>query len=277
MPAVLYKMSTNHTTELLLTDKYRLYRKQVQERGEVSNVQAMLAVDREPETQLLATYPFPKAHNIFDTWLIYLETILKDVYAVEGAEQILMEALNFLALTIYFGDGVDATRMYRSSIASPLSDHRERTGSISSPGIDLAYDRDSFLKVCGKIKELQAVIVKCAPEVLIASQIICGLSFEEMSDESLFPIEAERSYLSALSGLFAINGDPRGRGNQSPPYMLLVSWKLGLLSLSMENRKVHDAEFSEELFDATLQNLLNHKTAFRRHQNRKLARIMRQQ
>jgi hypothetical protein len=45
--------------------------------------------------------------------------------------------------------------------------------------------------------------------------------------------------------------------------MLLVTWKLGLLPISIENRKVYDAEFSEELFDSTLSNLINHKSLFR--------------
>ena len=140
------------------------------------------------------------------------------------------------------------------------------------------FDRDSFLKVVGKIKEYQASISKCAPETLITSQIIDGLSYEELGhDDSVFPIEAERSYLSALLGLFQTNGDPRGRGNSSTPLMLLVTWKLGLLSLSIENRKVHDAEFAEELFDACLNNLTNHKALFRRYQNYKLNRVIVQQ
>ena len=67
-------------------------------------------------------------------------------------------------------------------------------------------------------------------------------------------------------------GDPRGRGNASLAYMLLSTWKLSLLSLCTENRKVHDSEFSEELFDATLSNLLNHKVHYRSHQNYKLNR-----
>ena len=59
--------------------------------------------------------------------------------------------------------------------------------------------------------------------------------------------------------------------------MLLITWKLSLLSLSTENRKVHDSEFSEELFDATLCNLINHKVHFRYHQNEKLNRVIVQQ
>lgn len=58
------------------------------------------------------------------------------------------------------------------------------------------------------------------------------------------------------------------------PFMLLVAWKLSLMSLCIENKKVHDAEFSEELFDATLSNLSNHKTKFRKHQNDKLNRVV---
>ena len=49
------------------------------------------------------------------------------------------------------------------------------------------------------------------------------------------------------------------------------------MSLSIENRKVHDAEFSEELFDATLSNLSNHQMLFRSHQNDKLNRVIVQQ
>jgi hypothetical protein len=55
--------------------------------------------------------------------------------------------------------------------------------------------------------------------------------------------------------------------------MLLITWKLALLSLCLENKKVHDAEFSEELFDATLANLLNHKSSFRQNQAFKLNRV----
>ena len=56
--------------------------------------------------------------------------------------------------------------------------------------------------------------------------------------------------------------------------MLFVTWKLGLLPISIENRKVYDAEFSEELFDSALCNLINHRACFRKHQNTKLNRAI---
>ena len=54
-----------------------------------------------------AYYSMPR-QQVFDTWIMYLEGILKEVYSVEGAEQILLEALNYLALTIYFGEPTSA-------------------------------------------------------------------------------------------------------------------------------------------------------------------------
>mgnify|MGYP006893254012 CR=1 FL=1 len=42
--------------------------------------------------------------DVFNTWVMYLESILKEVFSLEGSEQILLEALNFLALNIYFGE-----------------------------------------------------------------------------------------------------------------------------------------------------------------------------
>lgn len=57
-------------------------------------------------------------------------------------------------------------------------------------------------------------------------------------------------------------GDPRGRGNIAVPYTLFLSWKLSLLSLS-EDRKLHDSEFAEEIFDGCLRSLYNHKRLYR--------------
>ena len=59
-----------------------------------------------------------------------------------------------------------------------------------------------------------------------------------------------------------IYGDPRGRGNFGIPFGLFISWKLSLLAL-VEEKKLHDSEFAEELFDATLFSLHNHKMVYR--------------
>jgi len=62
--------------------------------------------------------------------------------------------------------------------------------------------------------------------------------------------------------MFQIYGDPRGRGNFTIPYSLFLSWKLSLLSLA-EDKKVHDSEFAEELFDASMRCLANHRLAYK--------------
>ena len=75
-------------------------------------------------------------------------------------------------------------------------------------------------------------------------------------------IEAEKSYLNSLIVLFSLYGDPRGRGNFGIPYTLFLSWKLSLLAM-VEDKKLHDSECAEEIFDATLHTLFNHKHIYR--------------
>lgn len=48
------------------------------------------------------------------------------------------------------------------------------------------------------------------------------------------------------------------------PYTLYLSWKLSLLS-SVEDKKLHDSEFAEEIFDADLKSLINHKKFYKEH------------
>lgn len=81
----------------------------------------------------------------------------------------------------------------------------------------------------------------------------------------MFPIESEKNYLAAMVLAFQIYGDPRGRGNYSIPYLLFFSWKLSLLALA-ESRKLNDSELAEEIFDATLSSLFNHKKMYRKNQ-----------
>ena len=41
------------------------------------------------------------------------------------------------------------------------------------------FDRDQFLKVAARIKEIiETTTSKCSPEVIVVSQIIRGLSYE---------------------------------------------------------------------------------------------------
>ena len=46
------------------------------------------------------------------------------------------------------------------------------------------------------------------------------------------------------------------------PYTLFLAWKLSLLSMA-EDKKMHDSEFVEEIFDACLKSLSNHSRIYR--------------
>lgn len=87
----------------------------------------------------------------------------------------------------------------------------------------------------------------------------------EDNKETVLQSEAEKSYLTSLLCLFQLYGDPRGRGNYTIPYTLFLSWKLSLLALA-EDKKVHDSEFAEELFDAAMRCLNNTKIGYREQQ-----------
>ena len=91
---------------------------------------------------------------------------------------------------------------------------------------------------------------------------LTGLMYDASEEIEMFPIESEKNYLASMVLAFQIYGDPRGRGNYSIPYFLFFSWKLSLLALA-ENKKLNDSELAEELFDATLSSLFNHKRLYK--------------
>lgn len=122
-------------------------------------------------------------------------------------------------------------------------------------------DSDELFKVLSKIRDALFNVAFCAPETIIFIQMLTGMYFEEKRDQ--LPVEAEKSYLTAMICLFMTQGDPRGRGNHGmPPYALFLAWKLSLIPLA-EDKKLHDSEFAEELFDATLKSLMNHRIAYK--------------
>ena len=182
-------------------------------------------------TVFKAFYEMPTLDQV-DEWVIVMESLLKDVYSVTGSEQVLLEAFVYQAILIYFFKN-------------------DQQG-------------DELFKILAKIRDQLFLVSACAPETLILIQILTGMYFEDKKDQ--MPLEAEKSYLTALMCMFQVYGDPRGRGNSTmPPYALYLSWKLSLLSLA-EDKKVHDSEFAEELFDASLRCMPNHKRLYKDQQ-----------
>ena len=74
--------------------------------------------------------------------------------------------------------------------------------------------------------------------------------------------DAERSYMVAMKAMFHLYGDPRGRGNFGVPITLMLSWKLSLIAL-IDDKRLHDSEFSDELFDGCLNSLWNHRKFYK--------------
>ena len=126
-------------------------------------------------------------------------------------------------------------------------------------------DQDSAFKVLTRIRDLLQEALFCSPEIIVMCMTLTGMLYDANEEIELFPIESEKNYLAAMVLAFQIYGDPRGRGNYSIPYLLFFSWKLSLLALA-EGKKINDSELAEELFDATLSSLFNHKRLYKGNQ-----------
>mmetsp|Transcript_34656 Transcript_34656/g.53035 ORF Transcript_34656/g.53035 Transcript_34656/m.53035 type:complete len:140 (+) Transcript_34656:4167-4586(+) len=90
LPSILYKLNTKHQQ---LAD----------DRSNCTFHKESGLPTKSATTKLLPYYHLPSSDEL-NTWVMYLENILQEVYSVEGTEQILLEALNYLALKLYFGE-----------------------------------------------------------------------------------------------------------------------------------------------------------------------------
>ena len=166
--------------------------------------------------------------DVVNEWVIVLESLLNEVYSVQGCEAVLLEALTQQCLMTLL----------------------------------LEQDADSSFKVLQKVRDLLHQAFLCPPELIVMCMTLTGL-WQDMNEEmDQFPIESEKNYLAALIIAFQIYGDPRGRGNYSSPFCLFFAWKLSLLALA-DGKKTNDSELSEELFDSTLSSLFNHKRVYK--------------
>jgi len=118
------------------------------------------------------------------------------------------------------------------------------------------------MKVLFKIRDILFEALTCSPELIVMCQMLTGLFTDASDEQEQFPLESEKNYCAALICLIQVYGDPRGRGNYTSPYALLFSWKLSQLALA-ESRKLADSEFAEEIFDASLSSLYNHRRKYK--------------
>lgn len=126
IPPILYKLNTRCQLD---NNRY------AQDGRDASLAENRQEQSSQQTSNFLPYYCMPSQH-VFDTWIMYLESILKEVYSVEGSEQILLEALNYLALTIYFGEGSSAS-------SGLMGQFKQFGGDFQSPLISPASERSS--------------------------------------------------------------------------------------------------------------------------------------
>ena len=113
-------------------------------------------------------------------------------------------------------------------------------------------DEDQCKLILEKLVTYLNSSLLCEPEIVVIVHTLFGIIYESKS-----LVECEQNYMMALLTLHKLFGDPRGRGALGVPWELFVTWRLSIITRMQS--KVHDAEYVEELFDATVINLKRNK------------------
>ncbi len=160
-------------------------------------------------------YEFPGL-EILNDWVVLLESILNGLCTCDGDQMFLIEAYLIQLVLAFFSEN------------------------------DL--DNQLSLSILERINTYVNNSPVCSPELTITIHTWFGI----LSESKLF-VECEQSYTMALLALHKLYGDPRGRGGVGTPWELFITWRLSILSRLQG--KIHDAEYAEELFDATAMTL----------------------
>ena len=109
----------------------------------------------------------------------------------------------------------------------------------------LVSDDQSCSALLEKINTYMSCVSLCSPELTVMIHTWFGILTETKNF-----MECEQSYMVALLTLHKLYGDPRARGGRGMPWELFITSRLSILSRLQG--KTQDAEYVEELFDATL-------------------------
>ena len=102
--------------------------------------------------------------DVINEWVIVLESLLKDVFSVQGCEQVLLEALIYQFMMTFF----------------------------------IESDQDSSQKILFKVRDLLHEAQVCSPEIIIMCMTLTGLFCDSSEELDQFPIESEKNYLLAM-------------------------------------------------------------------------------
>ena len=151
--------------------------------------------------------------EVLNDWVVLLESVLNGLYTPDCHQNLLIEAYIIQMTLAFFGEADN--------------------------------DNQLSLSILERITAFANNSPVTSPELTIAIHTWYGI----LSESKLF-VECEQSYAIALLVLHKLYGDPRGRGGNGTPWELFITWRLSILSRLQG--KIHDAEYSEELYDATL-------------------------
>eukprot|EP00356_Strombidium_inclinatum_P010547 CAMPEP_0170503804 /NCGR_PEP_ID=MMETSP0208-20121228/45954_1 /TAXON_ID=197538 /ORGANISM="Strombidium inclinatum, Strain S3" /LENGTH=372 /DNA_ID=CAMNT_0010783661 /DNA_START=4093 /DNA_END=5214 /DNA_ORIENTATION=+ len=266
LPSILYKLNTKHQQ---LAD----------DRSNCTFHKESGLPTKSATTKLLPYYHLPSSDEL-NTWVMYLENILQEVYSVEGTEQILLEALNYLALKLYFGEETPGFGGFSGPmserISSPMMGSSRSLGGGFGEGDAMGMNHDNLKK-----------LHQDQGDPTDHSEVFTGGPGDDL-DHLWTQLRAEDGglYLPYRVGEELLDGPhlpvPPHRRPERAWELLAAHLAAHLLeteSAEPEHREPEgdDSEFSEELFDAALNNLINHQQHFRDHQNTKLSRVLEQQ
>jgi len=161
------------------------------------------------------SYELPNI-EVLNDWIVVLQSSLNCLYTPDSQQNLLIEAYFLQMIQAFFGEN-------------------DNDNQLSQNIID-------------QINTLVNNSPLASPELTIIINTWYGILSESKS-----LAECEQSYTIALLIIHKLYGDPRGRGTLSVPWELFISWRLSILS-RLQGR-IHDAEYSEELFDASLLSL----------------------
>lgn len=157
-------------------------------------------------------YELPDLEVVND-WIVLLESALNGLFTFDAKQSFLTEAYIVQLMLAFFGEG--------------------------------DYENQNTLSILERVSSFLLNSPVASPELCISIYTWFGILLENK-----LMAECEQNYLRALLLIHKLYGDPRGRGGLGAPWELFITWRLSILSRLQG--KTHDAEYSEELFDATL-------------------------
>jgi len=164
---------------------------------------------------LRESYELPNI-EVLNDWIVALQSSLNCLYTPDSQQNLLIEAYYLQMVLAFFGEA-DSDNQLSQNIIDQIN-NLVNNSPLASPELT----------------------------------IIINTWYAILSESKSFS-ECEQSYTIALLILHKLYGDPRGRGTLAAPWELFITWRLSILA-RLQGR-THDAEYSEELFDASLLSL----------------------